>query len=181
MAKQKKAKRANASKKRTATNALAVATNSKKATRQRVAALALAPLAVSGSETDLQRVLKLLANPDEPIEVRFAALDSLQTASFDATTFSSIHSDYIATLRKLAEDPDYELRQRVLGILMREKDGLAQKKLLEGLKNPAKALLLPEKALQLLSYDVHAEAYSALHDALLDALNEDDPSAAGDD
>lgn len=27
----------------------------------------------------------------------------------------------------------------------------------------------------------HAEAYSALHDALLDALNEDDPSAAGDD
>ena len=88
MAKQKKAKRANASKKRTATNALAVATNSKKATSQRVAALALAPLAVSGSETDLQRVLKLLANPDEPIEVRFAALDSLQTASFDATYVS---------------------------------------------------------------------------------------------
>ena len=58
------------------------------------------------------------------------------------------------------DDPDPELRQRVLGILMREKDGYAQKKLLEGLKNPAKALLPPEKALQLLSYDVHAEAYS---------------------
>ena len=178
MAKQKKAKRANASKKRTAKkkfgrNALAVATNSKKATSQRVAALALAPLAVSGSETDLQRVLKLLANPDEPIEVRFAALDSLQTASFDAATFSSIHSDYIATLRKLAEDPDYELRQRVLGILMREKDGLAQKKLLEGLKNPAKALLLPEKALQLLSYDVHAEAYSAARAVLKKRPNDD--------
>jgi hypothetical protein len=26
----------------------------------------------------------------------------------------------------------------------------------------------------------HADAYSALHDALLDALNDDDPSAAGD-
>ena len=26
----------------------------------------------------------------------------------------------------------------------------------------------------------HAEAYSALHDALLHALNEEDPSAAGD-
>lgn len=26
----------------------------------------------------------------------------------------------------------------------------------------------------------HADAYSALHDALLDALNEDDPSAVGD-
>src|SRR5258705_13591202 len=52
-------------------------------------------------------------------------------------------------------------RQRVLGILMREKDGYAQTKLLEGLKNPGKSLLPPEKALQLLSYDIHAEAYSA--------------------
>jgi hypothetical protein len=47
----------------------------------------------------------------------------------------------------------------VLGILARDKDGFAQKKLLEGLRNPAKALVPPEKALQLLSYDVHAEAY----------------------
>jgi hypothetical protein len=57
-----------------------------------------------------------------------------------------------------------ELRQRVLGILAREKDGFAQKKLLEGLQNPDKALLPPEKALQLLSYDVHAEAYAAARD-----------------
>ena len=61
----------------------------------------------------------------------------------------------------IADDPDPELRQRVLGLLAREKDGYAQKKLLEGLHDPAKALLPPEKALQLLSYDVHAEAYAA--------------------
>ena len=47
----------------------------------------------------------------------------------------------------------------MLGLLAREKDGFAQKKLLEGLRNPQKALVPPEKALQLLSYDVHAEAY----------------------
>ncbi|MDV8148630.1 hypothetical protein [Arthrobacter sp. B10-11] len=34
--------------------------------------------------------------------------------------------------------------------------------------------------LQALPVEQHAEAYSALHDALLDALNEDNPSAAGD-
>jgi selenocysteine-specific translation elongation factor len=62
-------------------------------------------------------------------------------------------------LRNVVDDPDPELRQRVLGILMREKDGFAQKKLLEGLKNPDKALVSPAKALQLLSYDVHGEAY----------------------
>ncbi|KIS27656.1 hypothetical protein TV39_07775 [Arthrobacter sp. SPG23] len=34
--------------------------------------------------------------------------------------------------------------------------------------------------IQGLPVDGHAEAYSALHDALLDALNDDDPSAEGD-
>jgi len=178
MAKRTTAKRAGASRKRAfargyGRKALAVATDSKKTTSQRVAALVLAPLAVSGSETDLQRVLKVLANPGEPIKVRLAALDALQTASFDASTFSSIQGDFIATLRKIAEDPDHELRQRVLGILMREKDGFAQKKLLEGLKNPAKALLAPEKALQLLSYDVHAQAYSAARAILRKPPNDD--------
>jgi len=46
-----------------------------------------------------------------------------------------------------------------LGILAREKDGYVQKRLLEGLQDTSKALVPPEKALQLLSYDVHAEAY----------------------
>ncbi|MCP3418595.1 hypothetical protein NLM16_31245 [Bradyrhizobium brasilense] len=55
---------------------------------------------------------------------------------------------------------------------MREKNGYAQKTLLEGLKNP-KALLPPEKALQLLSYDVHAEAYSAERDILKKPPNDD--------
>jgi hypothetical protein len=44
-------------------------------------------------------------------------------------------------------------------LLAREKDGFAQERLLEGLEDPAKALLPPEKALQLLTYDVHAAAY----------------------
>jgi hypothetical protein len=44
-------------------------------------------------------------------------------------------------------------------LLARENDGFAQQKLLAGLQDPTKALVPPEKALQLLSYDVHAEAY----------------------
>src|SRR5262249_10242470 len=55
--------------------------------------------------------------------------------------------------------PDIELRRRALGILSREQDGYAQKTLLAGLKNPDEALLPPEKALQLLGNDVHADAY----------------------
>jgi len=158
--KSKATKKAKSSKRpRSAKAAMAVATSEQKPVKQRVAAMAEVPLAVCDSDKDLQSMLTMLTNKDEPIEVRLAALQSLQAASFSVIAFESCRSDYIAALRKVATDPDPELRQRVLGILAREKDGYAQKKLLEGLQKPEKALVPPEKALQLLSYDIHAEAY----------------------
>ena len=48
-----------------------------------------------------------------------------------------------------------------IGLLAQQKDGFAQKKLLEGLQDPSKALVPPEKALQLLGYDVHAAGFRA--------------------
>ena len=147
--------------KRSARAALSVATSGRGPVRKRVAAMAQAPLAVCESDKDLQAMLNVLRNEDEPVKVRLAALQSLGAAAFSVIAFESCRGDYLAALRKVATDPKPELRQRVLGLLMREKDGFAQRKLLEGLKNPDKALVPPEKALQLLSYDVHAEAYAA--------------------
>jgi HEAT repeat protein len=138
---------------------MTVATSENKAVEERVQAMAEVPLAVCESDKDLQAMLDVIRNQDEPQEVRLAALQSLQAASFSVVAFESCRSDYIAALRKVATDPDPELRQRVLGILAREKDGFALKKLLEGLKDADKALVPPEKALQLLSYDIHSEAY----------------------
>jgi hypothetical protein len=146
--------------KRSAQSALSVAKSAQNTINQRVAAMAEAPLAVCENDKSLQAMLNILRNQDEPQEVRLAALQSLGAAAFSVIAFESCRGDYIATLREVATDPDLELRRRVLGILAREKDGFAQKKLLEGLQNPAKALVPPEKALQLLSYDIHAEAYS---------------------
>lgn len=145
---------------RSARQAMSVAASSSKSVEERVAALAEVPSAVGENEGNLKTVLGVLRDKDEPLEVRLAALQTLQAATFSAAAFEDWRGDYIATLRKVAEDKDPELRQRVLGILAREKDGFAQKKLLEGLQNPEKALVPPEKALQLLSYDVHAEAYT---------------------
>ena len=147
--------------KRSARAALSVATSGRRPVRKRVAAMAQAPLAVCESDKDLQAMLNVLRSEDEPVKVRLAALQSLGAAAFSVIAFESCRGDYLAALRKVATDPKPELRQRVLGLLMREKDGFAQRKLLEGLKNPDKALVPPEKALQLLSYDVHAEAYAA--------------------
>jgi len=153
--------------------AMSVATSAEQTVKQRVAAMAEVPLAVCESDKNLQAMLNVLRNKDEPVEVRLAALQSLQAASFSVVAFESCRGDYIATLRAVADDPDPELRQRVLGLLAREKDGFAQKKLLDGLKNPDKALIPPEKALQLLSYDVHADAYSAAREIVKKPPNDD--------
>jgi hypothetical protein len=145
----------------TVRHAMSIAIRPANTVKERVAALARVPTAVCEDDQNLQSVLKVLRNEDEPVKVRLAALQAIQAASFSVVAFESCRGDYIATLRAVAEDPDPELRQRVLGILAREKDGFAQKKLLAGLQDPDKALVPPEKALQLLGYDVHAEAYQA--------------------
>jgi hypothetical protein len=145
--------------KRSERAALSIATSERKNVKERMAALAEASLTASENEDSLQAVLKILHNKDEPTELRLAALKTLQAASFGAAAFESCRGDYIAGLREVAEDPDPAIRQRVLGILAREKDGFAQQKLLAGLETPEKALVPPEKALQLLSNDVHGQAY----------------------
>ena len=157
--------------KRSPRAAFAVATNEKKSTAERTKAFAEAPLANIESDKSLQASLDVLRDREQPIKVRLAALQSLQAATFSVIEFEPYREDYMATLREIVDDPDQELRQRVLGILAREKDGYAQKRLLEGLQDPSKALVPPEKALQLLSYDVHAEAYPIAREIVKDAPN----------
>ncbi|HET6980093.1 MAG TPA: hypothetical protein VFI24_27420 [Pyrinomonadaceae bacterium] len=144
---------------RTPRAAFAVATNEKKTSAERAKAFTEAPLQTIDSDKNLQASLDVLRDRQQPVKVRLAALQSLQAASFSVIEFEPHREDYLATLREIVDDPDEELRQRVLGILSREKDAYTQQRLLEGLQDPSKALVPPEKALQLLSYDVHAEAY----------------------
>ena len=152
--------------KRSPRAAFAVATNEKKSTAERAKAFAEAPLATIASDQSLQASLNVLRDREQPIKVRLAALQSLQAATFAVIEFEPYREDYYATLRELVDDPDEELRTRVLGILAREKDGYVQQRLLEGLQDASKALVPPEKALQLLSYDVHAEAYPVAREIL---------------
>ncbi len=153
--------------------AMSVATSGRGAVTERVAALAEVPLAVCESDKHLQAVLGVVRNKEEPVEVRLAAMDTLAAAAFSVIKFESCRQDYIATLREVAQDPNPEIRESALGLLAGQKDGFAQKKLLEGLKDPEKALVPPEKALQLLSYDVHAEAYSVARDIVEKPPNAD--------
>jgi hypothetical protein len=152
---------------------MSVATNARGLVMERVAALSEVPLAVCESDKNLQAVLDVVRNKQEPVEVRLAAMDTLATAAFSVIAFESCRKDYIAALREVAQDPNSEIRQSALGLLAGLRDGFAQKKLLEGLKDPEKALVPPEKALQLLSYDVHAEAYAAAREIVEKPPNAD--------
>jgi hypothetical protein len=171
MSKKRKATKTTRPRRKPARGSLSVATDKHKPTKQRIAALTTLPLAEGKDRGQLESLLKLLRDRNEAIDVRLTALQSLGAARFASPAFPSIQGRYLSTLRQVAEDPNPELRQRVLGILAREKDGFAQQKLLKGLQDPAKALLPPEKALQLLGYDVHADAYPIARDIVRNPPN----------
>ncbi|MBV9833260.1 MAG: hypothetical protein JO055_02560 [Alphaproteobacteria bacterium] len=148
-------------------------TAAKKASPRKQKATAPVHVAVPQDADGVRRLLKDLRDAGKPIEVRMATLQSLGAAAFSVANFDSVNADYIAALREVSTDSHEQLRRRSLGILSRNKDGYAQKALLDGLKNPAKALLPPEKALQLLGNDVHAGAYAAARAIVKKPPNED--------
>lgn len=57
--------------------AFSIAINKRKTVQERVAALARAPLAVCENDDNLQAILGVLRDVNEPIEVRMAAMQSL--------------------------------------------------------------------------------------------------------
>src|SRR2546425_27988 len=99
----KSARKPKSAVKRSAQGALSIATNARRTVKDRVAALAQAPLAACENDKNLQAMLKILRDKDEPVKVRLATLQSLQAASFSVVAFESCRGDYIATLREVAE------------------------------------------------------------------------------
>ena len=115
-------KRRKTAPKRSFRAAMAIATSARKPLKQTCCRHRRSAVGDLRSDKNLQAMLNVLASDkDDPIEVRLAALQALQAASFSVVAFESCRGDYRATLRKVADDPDPELRQRVLGIFMRER------------------------------------------------------------
>jgi hypothetical protein len=128
---------------------------------QRVAALGDLGWSIASDRTRYRAVLQIATDVAEHPSVRNAALSAAQSVTFDAQHFPALRPDYLRALRKLSGDADPELRQRSLGMLMREGDAATEQRLLAGLEDPAQALLPQAKSLQLLSNQLHAETYVA--------------------
>ena len=138
----------------------AAVSSSKKTTKQRIDALSRLPAALCEDRTKFNEVLAILRDTTQSSSLRRATLQIIQSASFSAPNFEVCRPDYLATLRALVTDPDLELRQRALGMLAREHDGSTQRLLVDGLEEPSRAVVPPEKALQLLGYDIHTDVYA---------------------
>jgi hypothetical protein len=108
--------------------------------------------------------LALLRDTSEPAPLRWAALTLLRAGTFLGPLFAARRAEFLDTLRGVVDDPDPALRDQALEILAQEKDDYAQRRLVEGLQHPPRALVSPERAIQFLSYDVHAEHYPMLRE-----------------
>lgn len=130
-----------------------------KSPMERVAVLAELDNVALLDSKNFSSILDLLRNVETTPQLRYAILAVLKSAAFDTATFAPFKSQYVSALRSLRHDADPEIRQQAFGILARIKDPDTQAMLIEGLQAPTNALLLPEKALQLLSYDPHSGSF----------------------
>ncbi|AQW32344.1 hypothetical protein ACKZDW_02840 (plasmid) [Ralstonia syzygii subsp. celebesensis] len=127
--------------------------------KERAQALAQIGNNVAGDRDTFKQVVRLVKDTTVNATLRSNALSQLQVATFDPSAFAPYRAAYMTALRSLCRDPDMDIRQRAFGLLAREQDADTQALLLAGLEGTQDALLPPEKALQLLSYDPHAGAY----------------------
>jgi hypothetical protein len=131
--------------------------NAEPAIRKRVADIQRAPLSRDTLSTDVPALLAMVRNPQEPVAVREAALQALGAATFLGSHFAPYWVEFLNTMRQLTQlDTPAELREKALGVLASEKDHDIQELLRSGLRNPQAAVVPAARALQLLSFDDHA-------------------------
>jgi hypothetical protein len=102
-----------------------------------------------------QLPLERLADPQEAVQVRLAALEVLKQLAISSPTFPEWRPSYLEALRNAISEA--ELRIPALNSLVAQGDRYAQELLVKGLEDPSSALMDPADALNLLSEDPHAD------------------------
>ena len=127
--------------------------------------------ALFDDEDAVSDFIKLVSDQKQPVEIRRAALYALKAISFSSPALTAKKAAYMQALRGLVDSADPELRQPAIEKLAASKDEGVQQRLLEGLKDPGKALLPEEKAIQLLGLDIRAEHYPVIRERLTNSTN----------
>ena len=117
-----------------------------------------------GSTSMMEALLRVLSTPEEPDELRLAALATLQQCSLLVAEFQPYTADFTAALRTAIGSELAALREQAMDLLALNHDPYVQEMLVDGLRNPQTATVAPEQALRMLGYDVHAEHYGLLQE-----------------
>lgn len=126
----------------------------------------------AGNEEFINELLDLLNNESIPSKMKDTALSVLQGSTFGSPILDSKRPEYNNALRNLVEsDCPQNIKSRAAEYLAIDKDQYIQSKLLDGLENPKDAFIKPEVAIQLLSYDLHSDAYPVLRKIAEDPPN----------
>jgi hypothetical protein len=128
----------------------------------RVLALYKLTHAVALDKNLILYVLRLLKNKNLSADLRKAAFNCIQTVRFSSPVIAGLQTQITDAFKSLVEDKNQKIRESVITYLAQQKDEFVQRKLLEGITEPAKALLPEEKAVHLLGYDIHAGIYPTL-------------------
>ncbi|MDQ3810930.1 MAG: HEAT repeat domain-containing protein [Chloroflexota bacterium] len=138
----------------------------------RLAALQVISLQVFERQDLLNLVLEVARDASTPSELRLEALDVLEQTGFLVIGGAGRRPDYLEVLRTLVDDPDPAVAGRAISVLAKQKDEYVQRRLLEGLRDPSRALVAAAKAIQYLGYDVHAEHFPVLRQIVANAPDE---------
>jgi HEAT repeat protein len=138
----------------------------------RVSAINLISYKIGEQINLIELMFSIIKDASEPSELRRGALRALQQAGFTSTLLQSKRPEFLDTLRQVVDDPDPEIRVRVIEQLAKEKDEYVQRRLVEGLEDKKKALVPAETAIQFLGYDLHSEYFPLLKKIVADPPNQ---------
>ncbi len=119
-----------------------------------------------------EKMMADVADTSVPATVRGAIVNTMHARSFASPKTAERRPEWLAGLRGLLADKDASLRERAAGLLMNEKDTHAQDVLLQGLRDPQKAIVPAERALELLGNDIHADVFVHARSVLQNPPNE---------
>lgn len=123
---------------------------------------------IAGDAIYITDCLRVLADEAEPASLRKSVLLVLFAFNFSSPVFRSLRSDFMVILRGLLDSPSAELRALAAEELAVNKDEVVQNRLLNGLKGLERPVVPKAKAIQLLSYDAHADYYPVVRQLLQD-------------
>ncbi len=154
-----------------------IVNNKREKPETRAIALDKISMQVTASQELMEWVLGILKDSEQPGVLRLTALKVLQQSSFKAVIFNPVRAEYFAVLKAITEEPTGvdvsidELVVQALEILALANDSTTEQKLMHWLKNPAESKIQPEKIIQLLGHDIHADAYPIFREIVVNPPN----------